>query len=63
MYEEDDYVGITFFALLSNPLAIATKKNLLFTTCITGALVIFIVDGRWVSFTIADSLVVVGEFS
>jgi hypothetical protein len=30
---------------------------------ITGALVIFIVDGRWASFTIADSLVVIGEFS
>jgi hypothetical protein len=29
----------------------------------TGALVIFIVDGRWASFTIADSLVVIGEFS
>jgi hypothetical protein len=29
----------------------------------TSALVIFIVDGRWASFTIADSLVVIGEFS
>jgi lipoprotein signal peptidase len=30
---------------------------------ITGALNIFIVDGRWASFNIADSLVVIGEFS
>jgi hypothetical protein len=29
---------------------------------ITGALVIFIVDGRWSSFTIADSLVVIVRF-
>jgi hypothetical protein len=29
---------------------------------ITGALVIFIVDGRWASFTISDSLVVIVSF-
>jgi hypothetical protein len=33
MYNEDGYDGITFFAYLNNPLAIATKKYLPFTTC------------------------------
>jgi hypothetical protein len=26
MYRDDDYVGIIFFSLLSNPIAIATRK-------------------------------------
>jgi hypothetical protein len=38
-----------------------TVRAPILSKLITGALVIFIVDGRWASFTIADSFVVIGE--
>jgi hypothetical protein len=34
MYNDDSYIGITFFAYLGNPVAIATKKFLPLATCI-----------------------------
>jgi hypothetical protein len=34
MYSDDGNVGITFFAKLSSPLAIATKNYLPLTTCV-----------------------------
>jgi hypothetical protein len=34
MYNDDSYVGITFFAQFSNPIAMATKERPALTTCV-----------------------------